>query len=1012
MRLALRALRWRAALSVITWLCGVVVCTSAVLGPVFALAAAESGLQDVLHAAGAQTGLRLQGVSHRSPELTPTEADARLAAAARLPPIPHRPTRFASLFIVATGSTPSGYQHTRLVWRSGTCALVHLDAGRCPQAAGEAMVSARSVALGSGWHLGGRLQIDAESSPASLPVRIVGVYTPRDPGSADWSGQGYFEQSVEPDGHPVGDTVFTARSTFSALTSDARVQAAVDLPLADAGVRIADLGSLRRQVLQVERAGRPGGLAVDTAVDRVLDRAREVQARIDAATALVVLQLALLGCIVLHRVLVDTIDSRSADIALAKLRGFDGPALIRFGLGEPVALLLAAAPVGVVAGWAAGVLLTRSVLLPGTPVAFPPVAILALVAALAGGSVAVVQSAWGALRRPVLEQWRRTRDVQRPARAGAMTDGVVVVVAAIAFAALRSIGPSIGAPVLLAPGLLVCAVGFLGARLLPVLLRPLVPATALSRRIALFLAVRQVVRRPAGLRLVAVLTVALGLAVFGIGGESVAAGNRATRAAVEVGADQVVSVGYTAGEDVIGQVTRADPEGRWAAAAATWTTWGGADLPGYVIAVDARRLRAVGAPAASMPSPARLAAQLTHGSPPPLRLTGRALSARIELHDVVGGPTPRVLFTLRTVQGATVQEDAGRLRHGASTYRAAVPCAAGCTLTGITLLGDVTAPGTVTGAMLVRALAVDGRPLPADLTIRGGWRPATEQGDAQDRILPTSAGLEDRFTTAANGTGGLVHGDLLDPVPAVVGGAGARDDRLGASLTAAASDDTSTRLVVVAADPVVPRALDDGVVVDLRSFQAALPAFAVDATWSVWLGPHAPPDALHRLRAAGLVVEGRTTIAERTAALAREGPALSLRLLALCSLVGALLAMGGTAVSITAALRRRSYESAALAALGFRRRQLFGAAFVEQLLLLGAAAVVGIPAGILALLFALPAVPQFSDTTPVRLAALPPASPVVLCVIAVLAAVTVTALLCARAVVRAGAAHRLREGEE
>ena len=44
----------------------------------------------------------------------------------------------------------------------------------------------------------------------------------------------------------------------------------------------------------------------------------------------------------LRRVLVDTIGARSADIALAKLCGFGRGALIRFGLGEPIVLLLAA----------------------------------------------------------------------------------------------------------------------------------------------------------------------------------------------------------------------------------------------------------------------------------------------------------------------------------------------------------------------------------------------------------------------------------------------------------------------------------------------------------------------------------------------------------------------------------------------------------------------------------------------------------------------------------------------
>ena len=56
----------------------------------------------------------------------------------------------------------------------------------------------------------------------------------------------------------------------------------------------------------------------------------------------------------------------------------------------------------------------------------------------------------------------------------------------------------------------------------------------------------------------------------------------------------------------------------------------------------------------------------------------------------------------------------------------------------------------------------------------------------------------------------------------------------------------------------------------------ALPGFAVDAHWSVWLGPHAPADAVSRLRHAGLVIDSERTLAERNAELARQGPALAL----------------------------------------------------------------------------------------------------------------------------------------
>jgi hypothetical protein len=314
--------------------------------------------------------------------------------------------------------------------------------------------------------------------------------------------------------------------------------------------------------------------------------------------------------------------------------------------------------------------------------------------------------------------------------------------------------------------------------------------------------------------------------------------------------------------------------------------------------------------------------------------------------------------------------------------------------------------------MRLDRLTVDGTAVDTGFTRSGSWRAGVPLGEADDRVRTTAAGLEDRFSSGPGGTGELTRGDLLDPVPAVVGGHGAGSTRIGARLTTQASDGSSVDLTVVGAERALPGVLDDGVVVDLQSFQAALPTFAIDGQWAVWIGPHAPSDALARLRAAGLVTDGGSTLAARTAELAREGPALALLLLAVCAIAGALLAMGGTAVSIAAAVRRRSYEAAALGTVGIRRGQLYRAALTEQLLLLGTAVVVGVPAGLLALLLALPAVPQFSDDTPVPLALLPPALPIVLCAVALVVLVGATVLVSAGRVVRAGSTARLREAEE
>ena len=126
----------------------------------------------------------------------------------------------------------------------------------------------------------------------------------------------------------------------------------------------------------------------------------------------------------------------------------------------------------------------------------------------------------------------------------------------------------------------------------------------------------------------------------------------------------------------------------------------------------------------------------------------------------------------------------------------------------------------------------------------------------------------------------------------------------------------------------------------------------------------------------------------RVIVLGRQGPALALLLLLGCAVAGTVLAVGGTAISVSASSRRRSYELAALRTIGISTRMLLRAGVYEQLLLLGTAVVPrGCPAGSPPPGLAIPAIPEFSDTTPVRLHYIPSAVPVVLFVAGVRTAV-------------------------
>jgi hypothetical protein len=376
-----------------------------------------------------------------------------------------------------------------------------------------------------------------------------------------------------------------------------------------------------------------------------------------------------------------------------------------------------------------------------------------------------------------------------------------------------------------------------------------------------------------------------------------------------------------------------------------------------------------------------------------------------------------VVLNLRAPTRPAFTARAGTLAPGQHTYTAAVGCAAGCTLTGITWDRPVSTFGELTGTVRVSRLEffADGRwqQLNAGLSTAGHWRAqASQLGNSDDTLSVTEGGLQDEYHSQSGGSAGITHANSPRPLPVLASPRG---------LIPGAADQAALRMTdqtgaaatyrVVGSPPVLPAVLDNGVLVDLAGMREQLPAFDSEASWSIWLGPHAPADAVDRLRAAGLVIENGPTAAGRLDELRRQGPALALRLLVVCAIVGSILAVGGTAIAIASTGRRRTFELASLRAVGIRRRTLLGACILEQLLLLGAAVLLGVPAGYLAARWALPSVPEFADTTPVELSYRPALAGIGLFALVFLLLLAATAVLAGRALLRAAAPARLREAE-
>jgi putative ABC transport system permease protein len=1022
--LALKGLYWRRWTSIAILLTAAVTTGAAALGPIYAMAASESTLRDQLTLASSQSsGLHFEQTYYsQSKHATTLKTLARYLGSD--PPsgsIKGYPSRILTLYWETNATAEPGTGAlTGVVWRQGECGHLIIVEGKCPTSAGQAVVSRRSVDSSPfGWKLGSTLTLKNGQT-----VKIVGLYTPKNTSDPFWFGHNYFDATAATNTTPnIVDSVFVTKSEFGVLHGHLIVRSYVDYPLDPAQIRLADVPKLKATVDALSSRiptedGYPVA-ALSTGLDDVLAAAAHEQQLVDTGTLLVTLQLTLLGWFVLFQVVAEAAEARGSEIALAKLRGHRAAQVFRFGLAEPLVLLLVAIPIGAVIAILAAEGFAHSVLVPGTPVQVTWQTGLAALGAFAGGLVAAGLAARRVLMRSVLDQWRRTTSAPAHTRTALVVDIVLAGAAVIGLVVLQLFGALRGGDdtvALLAPGLLVLALALIGTRLMPLLVRAFLPLTRATASVAAFIATRQVVRRPAGLRLAALLAVALGLSTFGVGAEVVAVGNRTARADAEFGAAQIVSFEYTPGVDPISAVRKADPDGTWAMAAATWLPDGGNSVNGTVLAVDATRLAAVGFPARGGPSTDHLAAVIATSKIPALVVHATRMSAVIDSSGMRADAMPQVQFNLLSLQGVEIDAESSVMASGKHTYTAPIPCAQGCTFLGITWDRPVSVSGRIDGRATVSNISAGSgalHTLNARLTQQAAWRANVPQGNATDHVHATSAGLADDLSSHDGGYGGIAYAFVPARLPAVVTVAGlAVPPTSKARLSVVDGFSVPAAFVSSEVVSVVPHVLNQGVLMNLSYLQDDLPDFNNEAIWQVWLSPSAPADAVARLRAAGISVQSITSASTRIAVLARQAPALSLLLLLASAIAGSVLAIGGTTISIGSSARRRSYEAAALGTVGVSRRQLYRAALYEQLIVLGTAVVLGVGGGVLAAVLTLPIIPEFASGTPVQLVFLPSPLPILLSTLGFAILVIAAAAGTSAAVLRSARAARLREAEE
>jgi putative ABC transport system permease protein len=971
--LGLRALWWRRGASLAMLVAATLAVVAAAMAPLWSGAAQESLVRTRLNGeAVSETGYTTARIAASAvsaqPVLPATAENEVREEAAGLPTgtdgyFDEPRVMLATSEIVMARDAQQA--RGRLVWRENQCENLAID-GRCPRARDEVVLTRRSaVALGA--QVGDVLTVPSFAAepvqagtgdPFPTQVTVTGLYRPPDSAESYWFDNDLFDFRPAAGGlrdpRPAHlDAVFVAQELLHALTT-VTIQASAERALEVTDVRVDDLERIDAVLDQHVRPNRNAEHVVrhETHLLAVIRDINDERAFVRTATLLVGAQLLVLAWYALALVVTTTSDARSGEVALAKLRGLPVRATLRHGLAEPLVLLALAVPIGGLLAYAIGRLLSERLLAPDTLVTLGWPVGAAMGLAVAGAAATIIFSSHRSLRQPVVDQLRR---VVPTARLGRVLTGEAIVLSAAALAVyqLAQLGPEAAESGLglLAPGLVTLAVGIAAGRLVVLGARRWAHRTRLRPRVPAFLASRQIARRHGLARTAVLVTVAVGLSTFALQAWSLAGSYRESQAAMEVGADTVVDVAAPSPLGLATATERADPDGRHAMPVAVFAT---PEIPPerQIIAVDSRRLPALSAwhdewartPVATLAD--RLRPADTRG----LEVRGTRWQVDVETRLVSRTIPPLLLAHVRTADGQPATLPLGRLEHRGTVVEAEHPdCVTGCRVVGLTFArspGDI---GQVGATVVLRRLTVDERVVEA-FADPADWRPrllGERREESAEIAAPPGGGVEVSFLSGVTETPAIIHADVPATVPAVITTA-TDPERLEQANALASPVPGGEQILLTEAGraEVLPVLGRHGVMLDLDLAGLFTGEEAVGFRYQVWLDADAPPTIVRELERQGLDVLRVRTIAERTAGLGKQGPALALLLL----LFGAGLAIATAATAAIASsfveARRRAYELAALRTVGVGTASLRRAAIIENAVLLSLGTVIGIAAGV------------------------------------------------------------------
>jgi hypothetical protein len=977
---ALRGLVHRAGASLSIAVVATVAVAAVAIGPTYYLAAQSSILQDgVRQADTLGRGFEVTSAGQVRGTIGGTTRLVRSLLASYIGGPAQERRLFTAPVAAAETTVVTGNETVPLVWRTAFCAHLKVAAGRCPGGLRQIMVSSSLAAINR-WHVG--QQVTVAGWP---PFMITGVYSITLPETAApyWfnAGTRYFPAEAELKAPPY-DAMFTSQATINSGPPGAQGNDVVDMSLIPGALSAADVPRLSAAMTGMtlnQQLTTQFNATFETDIPDTLAFVRGSWRTVAVPVFLITAQLLLLAWLLLFLVVTDAAEARGPEIALAKVRGRGRWRTLTFGLSEPVILLVIALPAGLLAGWGITAALARVLLRPGTPVGLPSLAWAAAAAATVGGLVAVMIAARRTLSRTVLDQWQRAS--RGAAERGWVVDAILLTATVAGLIELRASGQigsaHQGALGLLVPGLLGVAVAVVASRLLVTACRAGFGVTRRRARIGLFLALRHVARRPGGMRTTIVLGTAFALAGFAVAMWSVTLQNIQRVTDARVGAAAVLTVTPPPGGNLARIVDRIDPGGRAAMAVDQYTSVSGGTAGQVLLGVDPQRFARI---AAWQPGWARqpltsIAAALAPPAPPPVILNGDAVRIRFGGHDVQPAGSTLVLDVYEEGAAATGQTPLyfGALTGSRSSVQPLTGCP--CVVANLTISGPAQVSGAaqpVTGTVTVSGIDVQsgGRwtPVNAGLSTHGRWLEGGPGTPLASRLSFAASGLTWQFHSQPGTNPTIASVNRPYPLPAIVarplagGGAGSSASASGDSgglYQATGLDGTAMNVRAVALADAIPGAPGNGIVVDRTYAERAAGISPGSVSDQVWLAPGALARVRPRLIAAGVRISGTETSAGQQSLLIRRGPALATVLFLADAAAAALLAAGAAILGLYLSGRRRRYEYAALAASRVSRGTLRRALLIEQAVVLGFGAVVGLASGFVATLLAIRSIPEF-----------------------------------------------------